>query len=591
MSYIQNRIDSLRKAMREKGLSAYIIPGSDPHQSEYVADKWKGREWISGFTGSAGDIVITMDHAGLFTDSRYFIQAEQELSDSEFVLHRMGAGAPGFFTWAWQQLGAGDKIGLDGQLFSDTQVRSFRKSCAGKGIALDIECDLLDLVWTDRPPLPDGEIFLHDPKYAGADRREKFAAIRRQMDESGAAVYLVTALDDIAWAFNIRGRDVEYNPVAIAFASVEKNKARLFIEPEKVPEAIRQQLKEDGVEIHSYDAFSSYVKSAQGPIFYDPKKTNAYLAGQIDEGVDVVTGDSFVMHLKAIKNETEQAWIRKVMVKDGIALTHAYKWLEDTLRERGVTEVEMAEQIARFRAEQDGYFGESFSAIIGFQGNGAIVHYRPMPDSCKTITAEGILLTDSGGQYVDGTTDITRTLALGPVSDTQKKHYTLVLKGHIGLATSTFPEGTTGAQLDMKAREHLWHHGLNFGHGTGHGVGFFLNVHEPPQGFVPNLSERGYTPQRAGHFSSNEPGYYVEGSHGIRIENLVICQPHPEHKGFLHLETVTLFPIDTALIDKALMTNDEIQWLNEYHKRVYEALSPGLDNAHKAWLANKCEAI
>lgn len=279
------------------------------------------------------------------------------------------------------------------------------------------------------------------------------------------------------------------------------------------------------------------------------------------------------------------------MVKDGVALTHAYKWLEDTVKERGIKETEVAEKLAHFRSQQDGYFGESFSAIIGYKGNGAIVHYRAMEDTCKTIENEGMLLTDSGGQYVDGTTDITRTFCFSDPTSEQKLHYTLVLKGHIGLGMAVFPEGTTGAQLDIKAREHLWDRGLNYGHGTGHGVGFFMNVHEPPQGFVPNLSERGATVQKAGHYTSNEPGFYVKDSHGIRIENLVICQPHKEYDGFLELETITLFPIATNLIDKSLMTNKEVDWLNNYHQRVFEALSPQLDEEHKAWLEEKCRAI
>lgn len=591
MSSIQERINALRDAMKKAGLSAYIIPSSDPHQSEYVAEHWKSREWISGFTGSAGVAVITMDHAGLFTDSRYYLQAEQELAVSEFELHKAGQGGAEYFSWTLDQLSAGDRIGIDGALFTASQVSKYKSQCEARGVTLLMDQDLIAKVWKDRPALPEHALFTHDPKYAGLDRREKLAVIREKMAEAGASVYLVTALDDIAWAFNIRGRDVECNPVVIAYAAVEKQKARLFVDPAKVTESIRQELKGDGVELHSYEAFQSYVKTLEDPTFYDPARTNAYLVSLVDEKTPRVTGDSIIMHLKAIKNPTEQTWLRKVMVKDGVALAHAYKWLEDTLDSRGVTEVEFAEKLASCRAQQPGYFGESFSAIIGYKGNGAIVHYRPMPDSCKTIQKEGILLTDSGGQYEDGTTDITRTLALSAPTDEQRLHYTLVLKGHIGLAMAIFPEGTTGTQLDMKAREHLWARGLNYGHGTGHGVGFFLNVHEPPQGFVPNLSERGISPQKAGHYTSNEPGFYVTNGYGIRIENLVLCQPHPEFEGYLHFETITLFPIDTTLVDASLLTAEEKNWLNDYHKKVLEAVGPELDEAHRAWLTEKCKAI
>jgi Xaa-Pro aminopeptidase len=591
MKSVQDRIDELRKAMGAKGISAYIIPGSDPHQGEYVADRWKSREWISGFTGSAGNVVVTMDHAGLWTDSRYFIQGEEELSDSEFELHKSGQGGAEFFPWAMEQLKAGDKLAMDGSLFTAAQIEKYSASCENKGVQLDVNCDLIEEIRTDRKPIPDEPIFLHDEEYAGISRTDKIEKVRAEMKKRGVSAYLVPSLDDIAWLFNIRGRDVEYNPVAIAFAAVEDDKALLFIDPRKVPEAVKKTLVKSDIHLQPYNAFNSYVKSLDKPVYYDPNKTNGSIAAVLPRELKKVTGDSIVMHMKSIKNETEQRWLRKSMIKDGIALTHAYKWLENELATRGVEEVELAEKIAYFRSQQDGYFGESFAAIIGYKGNGAIVHYRPLPGKCKTIERSGMLLTDSGGQYVDGTTDITRTFALGDVTDEQKRDYTLVLKGHIGLATAVFPEGTHGLQLDIKAREHLWKHGLNYGHGTGHGVGFFLNVHEPPQGFVPNLGERGVTVQKSGHFSSNEPGYYVEGSHGIRIENLVVCHEHPDLKGFLQFETMTLYPIDTAPIDKSLMTDEEVKWLNDYHERVYYELAPHLDLDHVEWLKQKCVAI
>lgn len=591
MKSVQDRIDELRKAMGDRGISAYIIPGGDPHQGEYVADRWKSREWISGFTGSAGNVVITMDHAGLWTDSRYFIQGEEELSDSEFELHKSGQGGAEFFPWTMEQLKAGDKLAIDGSLFTASQIEKYSAACEEKGVKLDVDCDLIEEIRTDRKPIPDEPIFLHDEECAGLSRKEKIEKVQSEMKDRGVSAYLVPSLDDIAWLFNIRGRDVEYNPVAIAFAAVEDDKALLFIDPKKVPDDVKETLINSGIHLQPYDAFYSYVKSLGKPVYYDPNKTNGSIAAVLPRDLKKVTGDSIVMHMKSIKNDTEQLWLRKSMIKDGIALTHAYKWLENALATRGVEEVELAEKIAYFRSKQDGYFGESFAAIIGYKGNGAIVHYRPLPGKCKTIERSGMLLTDSGGQYVDGTTDITRTFALGEVTDEQKRDYTLVLKGHIGLATAVFPEGTHGLQLDIKAREHLWKHGLNYGHGTGHGVGFFLNVHEPPQGFVPNLGERGVTVQKAGHYSSNEPGYYVEGSHGIRIENLVVCHEHPELEGFLQFETMTLYPIDTTPIDKSLMTEEEVKWLNDYHERVYYELAPHLDLDHVEWLKQKCVAI
>jgi Xaa-Pro aminopeptidase len=593
---ILQRLERLRQAMQEEGLDAFLLPSNDPHQSEYVAAHWKAREWISGFTGSAGTVVVTPDHAGLWTDSRYFLQAEQELEGSGIVLQKQQVPhAPEHLDWLGNHLPAGSRIGLDGRLFTIGQIRSYERLFSPKNIHLVTETDLIKTVWTDRAPLPATPIFELPVSYAGQSRLDRLAAIRKEMEQKGLSHYLLTALDDIAWAFNLRGSDVECNPVFYAYALIETDRAHLFVASEKVPAEIKLALQQDGVEVHPYHAIEFFLEALPdgSPVGYDQYMTQ-YQFWRSLEHLACKENIAIVRHLKAIKNPVEIGHLREAMRRDGVALTHLYRWLEAAVKERTVTEVEVAEKLDGFRRAQGDYHGESFAAIVGYKANGAIVHYRPEPGRCAEIYNEGILLLDSGGQYTCGTTDITRTTVFGHANPEQKRAYTLVLKGHIALATAVFPVGTTGVQLDTLARLPLWSHQKNYGHGTGHGVGFFLNVHEPPQGFVASAANsRGTTALEPGMLTSNEPGYYKTGEYGIRIENLILCVEagQTESGRFLKFETLTLFPIDTALIDETLLSPQERNWLNDYHREVFETLSPGLNPEEVEWLKEKCRPV
>lgn len=591
---INEKLQQLRQAMQAHGVDAYLIPGSDPHQSEYVAAHWQSRLWISGFTGSAGLVIVTREHAGLWTDSRYFLQAETELRGSEFKLHKqMGANVPEHITWLRENLSPGSTLGLDGSLFSVGQIRHLRKHLQPNDMDINHKVDLIAEVWKDRPALPTLPIFEFDVQFAGESRADKLRRIREQVQQQGAASYFISTLDDIAWTLNIRGGDVEANPVAIAYLVIGKDRAYLFINPAKVPEAIKQELNNDGVIVKPYDTIETFLRTLEQSILVDDRSVNMRLYDAIPDQL-IVRGDNIAMLLKARKNATEMRHLRETMRKDGVALIRFFQWLEQELASRSVTEYEAGRRLNEFRKAQGDYFGESFTAIVGYKANGAIVHYRPAEKSSAKIKPEGILLLDSGGQYLQGTTDITRTIALGAPTDMQKRNYTLVLKGHIALAEAKFPVGTTGVQLDTLARMYLWKYGLNFGHGTGHGVGFFLNVHEPPQGFTasPN-NQRGSTPHEPGMITSNEPGFYKDGDYGIRIENLVHCieVEKTDYGQFLQFETLTLFPIDTQLIDADLLTKEERQWLNEYHHRVFNELASLLDADEIAWLKRKCDEI
>lgn len=586
---INDRIAKLRVWMQQHKVDAYIIPSSDPHQSEYVADHWKSREWISGFTGSAGTVVVTMDHAGLWTDSRYFLQGEMELADSEFTLHKMhNQFGHQYRDFIIEQLHKGDTVAIDGRLFSQAQCQSLKNVFSEEGINFRINADGISAIWNDRSALPQHEIFVHDVKYAGLNRSDKLKKVREKMAQHKANYHLTTTLDDICWTLNIRGVDVDFNPVAICYLVIDEDGATLFIDEVKVPSDIKQELMNDNIQLRAYTDIVSYLNelSDGDKMLVDPKICNAYLYQSINaKKIDAKTP---ARYLKAIKNSTEITHEKNALIKDGAALVKAFKWLEDTIKDRGVPEAEFADVLAQCRSQQEGYQGESFPAIIGYRGNGAIIHYHPTHEACADILNEGILLADSGGQYLDGTTDITRTIAFTPPTDQQKLHYTLVLKGNISLSMARFPVGTQGNQLDTLARMHLWSHGLNYGHGTGHGVGFFMNVHEPPQGFAPGNSERANAVHAPGMLSSNEPGYYLEDEYGIRIENLMVVVKDGE---MLKFDTLTLFPIDTTLIDLSIMTDTDIQWLNAYHQETYDKIAPLLDESHRQWLEYKCRAI
>lgn len=590
----QEKISAIRAAMQKHSLSAYIIPSGDPHQSEYMAAHWKSRQWVSGFTGSAGTVVITANHAGLWTDSRYFIQAEEQLKNSGVELHKLGIPhTPEHLEWMKKNLSPGSKVGLDGRLFSVGQIRRLAKHFFDKKIDLDTNCDLVGQVWGGRPLLPQNPVFELDVKYAGISREEKLQQVREKMGD--ADFYLVSTLDDIAWLFNLRGGDVECNPVFYAFAIVGKDTSWLFIELAKVPAGLKETLNSSGVMIKPYDELEDFLKNRIGDktILVDSGSINNQLFNAIPDK-SVVEGSNIVAPLKAVKNPVEIQHLKNAMVRDGVALVRMFRWLEKTLVERPVPETEVAEKLIEFRREQGNYFGESFDAIVGYNGNGAIVHYRAEPETCATIIKEGILLVDSGGQYFDGTTDITRTIAVGVPTQEQKTDFTLVLQGHIALTVQRFPRGTTGVQLDTLARMFLWQHGLNYGHGTGHGVGFFLNVHEPPQGFSPAVNTpRANVVFEPGMLTSNEPGLYKAGKHGIRTENLILCVEDSENDfgQFYRFENVTLFPIDLSLIETSMLSEGERRWLNDYHQEVFTKLSPHLTEAEVVWLKEKCGQV
>ena len=590
---INERLAAMRKLMTANHLDAYIIPSSDPHQSEYPAPFWKSRVWVSGFTGSMGYVTITQTKANVWTDGRYFLQCEMEIKDSEFELSKqLMQGAPEHVDWLADTLPEGSRVGCDASLFSVGQIRSMQRIFAPKNIVLVTDTDLIGPIWQDRPTLPTTEIFEHDVAFAGKSRGDKLLDIRAKMKAQNADFHLVTTLDDIGWTLNLRSSDVDCNPVFVAYLGIGMERCDLFIDAAKVPSDIKSELNTEGVIIRPYELIGDFLTqlNENQTIIVDGNNINFQLFSLIKRA-KVIEGETFSIMMKAVKNETEQRLIHEVMVKDGVALTKAFMWLEKTLTERPVMEYEMASMIAQFRSDQPHYFGESFDAIVGYNGNGAIIHYKPDAQNSAVMEPKGILLLDSGGQYADGTTDITRTISLdGAPTNEQRQNFTLVLRGHIAIAQLKFPEGTKGIQMDILARQFLWQHGLNFGHGTGHGVGFFMNVHEPPQGIAPAVNARGTTPHQPGMLTSNEPGFYKEGEYGIRLENLVLCVEDEKTAfgQFYSFDTVTLFPFDNQLIDKTLLSKSELDWLNAYHERVYESLSPHLDETEKAWMKGQC---
>jgi Xaa-Pro aminopeptidase len=594
MNTSPQKLQALRALMHRHELDAYVIPSSDAHQSEYVANHWKTREWISGFSGSTGTVVVTASHAGLWTDSRYFLQAAEELKDSGVALHKLGIPHTAeHLDWMLEQLPHGSRIGFDGRQFSAGQVRQMARQLAAKEVVLETNLDLVGQIWTDRPPLPSLPVFDHHIQYAGVSREQKLQRVREKIGEADAC--LITTLDDIAWLFNLRGSDVECNPVFYAYAVVGRERAWLFVHPQKITDPLRQQLHQAGVLLKPYEEISDFLAGITAGVYIsaDKHSINQQLFSILTDE-RIVEGGNPPAALKAIKNETEIKHLKNAMVKDGVALVRLFRWLEEQLRqETPVTEASLADQLTRLRQEQELAMGDSFFAIVGYGANGAIVHYKPEHGTCAQIKPSGILLLDSGGQYLDGTTDITRTVALGEPTPQQKSDFTLVLKGHIALADAAFPKGTTGIQLDTLARLPLWQQQMNYGHGTGHGVGFFLNVHEGPHGIGSVSNSRSNTPLVPGMVTSNEPGIYREGSHGMRTENLILCVERGEGEFgiFYAFETISLFPIDSKLLDHNLLLPREIEWLNDYHATVYAQLAPFLTKEEADWLAGQCRPI
>lgn len=591
MKPIVQRLSDLRKAMKTNNVSAIIIPGTDPHANEYLPDHWKEREWISGFNGSAGTAVVTLHKAGLWTDSRYFLQATEQLQDTGFDLMKQGiAETLEIVPWLATQLKAGEKVGINPQMISCNMYANMKSELQAYGIELS-PIDLISKIWTDRPTLPANPFFVFDTKYAGKNAGEKLAELRLEMKKLRTDVFILSALDDIAWLFNIRGTDIAYNPLTIAYAMVDEEKATLFIDPKKITKEGEAYLNEQHITTVAYSDIYKVIQQIppQKTVLADGSKLNQSLYEAIPAGCDVRNTISPVFKMKSIKNDVEIAGIHQAMIKDGVALTRFFKWLDENVKRGSLTEISIAEKLHEFRSQQELFFGDSFATIAGYAAHGAIVHYSANPESNSTIKAENLLLLDSGGQYFDGTTDITRTVSLGSPSVQQKEDFTLVLKGHINLATAIFPVGTRGSQLDILARKALWDKGLNYGHGTGHGIGFFLNVHEGPQSI---RMDENPTALQPGMIISNEPGLYRTNEYGIRIENLIlVVQEKTAFGEFLQFETLTLCPIDTRLINISLLNEDEIKWINSYHAKVYETLSSHLTDEERNWLAEKCSPI
>jgi len=582
---INSRIQALRALFGQEGIEAFIIPSTDPHLSEYVAPHWKSREWISGFTGSAGTVVITANKAGLWTDSRYFLQAAQQLENTEIELYKeMLPETPDITTFLSTQLNPGDTVGIDGKMFSAEEVERMQTELQKCQIQIKSISDPLETLWADRPPMPEAPAFIYETKYAGKSSTEKIATIRGELKRSNAKAVFLSALDEIAWTLNLRGNDVHCNPVVVSYLLIEEQETHYFIQPQKITAEVADYLKGIGVSLHAYEETEAYLsRISVESLLINPAKTNYAMYSAVNPDCKIVHSASPVTLLKAIRNEQEIIGIHAAMQRDGVALVKFLKWLEEVVPSGKETEISVDKKLHNFRAEQDLYMGESFDTIAGYREHGAIVHYEATPETDVALKPEGFLLLDSGAQYLDGTTDITRTIALGELTEEEKTDYTLILKGHIALAMAKFPTGTRGAQLDVLARMPIWQRGMNFLHGTGHGVGHFLNVHEGPQSI--RMNENPVTLQ-LGMLTSNEPGVYKAGSHGVRTENLVLVVPAGEGMfgNYLQFETVTLCPICKKGIIKELLTKEEIGWLDQYHQTVYEKLSPSLNKEEQTWL-------
>ena len=590
---IPEKLIELRRIMDRENIAAYIISGTDPHNSEYLPAPWQQRKWISGFTGSYGTVVVTKNEAGLWTDTRYFIQAEKELAGSGIKLHKLRVpDAVDYPQWLVEVLESGTKVGIDGFCMSVSDVRNLKNALSPKNITIQEQIDLLGEMWFDRPALPVEKIIRLDTKYVGESAGERIGKIREFICDNHGDAMLFSCLDEIAWLYNIRCNDIAYNPVAISYAIVEKDKAHLFIKLDKISQEIEQQLAEDGIELHDYHHLFLFLdaQNKENTYFVDTNTCNYAVFNHLAKKFEVHEIESPIPLLKAVKNTTELEGFRLACRKDGVALSIFYYWLENRLSQQPVTELEAAEQLTWFRSQDKEYVSDSFGCISAYGPNAALPHYSATPEQQSEIHPKGLYLVDSGAQYMHGTTDITRTMPLGELTELEKEDYTLVLKGMIDLSMLYFPKGSKGCNIDIVARLPLYMNLRNFGHGTGHGVGYFLNVHEGPQSIRPDLKNQEMLP---GMVTSNEPGLYREGLHGIRHENLIVCQPKAvnEFGEFYQFETITLCYFDTSALLIQLLNQKEIDWLNAYNERVYQEVSPYLEERERIWLRNKTKAI
>lgn len=594
MNEIELRLARLRELMKREHLSAFIFPSTDAHQSEYVADHWRGREWISGFNGSAGTAVVTMKSAALWTDSRYFLAAEEQLEGTEYQLMRLKIeGTPTIAEWLGKELQdvQSPEVGLDGMVNSYNYVKDLSYSLRKLGgITLRTNLDPLEQIWENRPSLPANPVEIQPLEYAGETLVSKVARIRKSLRELHADGMLVSALDDIAWTLNLRGTDVHCNPVFVSYLLIESDKVSLFVDDNKLSPEVKQYLQDNQVSLYNYNKVEKCLESySEYNILLDGDETSYYLWKTV-KCQEIVAAASPIPAMKAVKNKAEIEGYRSAMLKDGVAMVKFLKWLKPAVEAGGQTEISIDEKLTSLRAEQKLFRDISFDTIAGYAQHGAIVHYEATPETDVVLKPEGLILIDSGAQYQDGTTDITRTIALGGVSEAMKHIYTLVLKAHIQLELVKFPDGASGTQLDAVGRECMWREGYNFLHGTGHGVGSYLCVHEGPHQI---RMEWMPTPLRAGMTLTDEPGLYLAGKFGVRIENTVLISDYmsTEFGKFLQIEPLTLCPIDTTPIDVDMLLPEEIDWLNAYHHSVYEKLSPFLDEEEKIWLENATKPI
>ena len=584
---INERVDRLRSWMKENGFTAFVFPSSDPHNSEYVADHWKSREWISGFSGSAGTAVVTLEHAALWTDSRYFIAAEKELNGTGFQLMKLRVeGTPSVSEWLASELSTYERavVGLDGNVNSFAEVAAMEQELATKGnITVRTDADPMAELWTDRPVIPDNMVSLHPLEYSGESTSSKISRVCKHLLDCGADGLLVTALDEIAWVLNLRGSDVHCNPVFVSYLLISPENITLYINNVKLPDDVKAYLMSEHIDVQAYESVVEGLRLYAGKsLLVDMSSTNYSLATAVpfEKGC---SGVSPIASMKAVKNKVEQDGFRAAMLRDGVAVVKFLAWLKSAVEAGGQTEISLDDRLTALRAEQPKFKGVSFDTIVGYEAHGAIVHYEATPETDIPVQPHGLVLIDSGAQYLDGTTDITRTIALGELSEEQRRVYTLVLKGHIQLDRCRFPAGACGSQIDALARAPMWREGYNYMHGTGHGVGSYLNVHEGPHQI---RMEWRPAPLQAGMTVTNEPGIYLEGKFGVRIENTLLIVPAESTAfgDFLKFETLTLAPIDTAPIVLEMLSTEEREWLNNYHRRVYESLSPYLEGNEKEWL-------
>ena len=584
-------LEALRDLMRSKHIDAVIIPGTDPHQSEYPSEHWKFRDYVSGFTGSNGTAVVTLDDAGLWTDSRYFLQAAEQLEGSGFTLRKENIpGEPTVLEWLGEVLDEDVVVGVDGRLFSLIEANRIEMFCAQNGFMFAPDFRAAEAIWTDRPARPMNPAFVHDEALAGEDVDSKISRVVDAIDAADADGLLITALDEIAWLLNLRGSDVDYTPVVIAFAYVSEDERVLFIDSEKVTSEVKDHLKKYGVKIKDYDDIEKFLGkiSSTATVMVDPNRVSDAL------GQAMICNKTYmaspVIALKGVKNECQIAGFRQAMLYDGAAMVRMMMWLEQNVA-NGITEMDVDRRLQQERAAYASNRGDSFHMIAGYKDHGAIVHYEATDESAYTLAPEGLLLIDTGGQYLEGTTDITRTISLGNPTASEKHDYTLILKGHLALARAVFPKGTMGVQLDVLARGPLWNEGMTYLHGTGHGVGHFLGCHEGPQSI---RMEANPTPLELGMVTSNEPGIYKTGEYGIRTENLLLCVPacsNEEGGEFYKFESLTLFPYDTTLMDMDMLSREEVKQINDYHAMVCERLRPLLNSDEAQWLEQKCKSI